>query len=163
MLIPDYRFKSYPESAALALVASTCYNYIMNTKQIGEITEAVIVAELLKRGYSVSRPVGDNQRYDLLLDVDGSIYKVQCKTAKIENDGGIQFNTASTYGHRGGGRRTYLGEVDFILAYCPGMDKVYWEQVSDDTPKAARTLYFKTVSVKTVLASSRELDSLPVR
>lgn len=39
---------------------------IMNTKTIGEISEMMVVARLAQKGFTVSRPVGDNQRYDAI-------------------------------------------------------------------------------------------------
>jgi hypothetical protein len=38
---------------------------------VGLRTEAVILAELLRRGYQVLVPFGVNQRYDLVIDLDG--------------------------------------------------------------------------------------------
>ncbi len=40
----------------------------MNTKQVGDETEARIIAALIGEGYSVSVPFGDNDRCDLVLD-----------------------------------------------------------------------------------------------
>jgi len=41
----------------------------MNTKQIGDETEARIIAALIAEGHSVSVPFGDNDKYDLVLDI----------------------------------------------------------------------------------------------
>ena len=49
----------------------------MNPKEKGEITEYIIIAQLLKDGFSVSKPCGDSQRYDLLVDVESKILKIQ--------------------------------------------------------------------------------------
>ena len=145
----------------MRLEAYTC---LMNTKHKGEISESVIVAELLKLGYSVSRPVGDNQRYDLILDVNGVLYKVQCKTASLMSGGdSVQFQTASTYAHRGGARKGYVGQVDLIMAYSPHNDEVYWEWVDTETPTCARSLYLNESKKRTsrrVLAEDRLLNKL---
>jgi hypothetical protein len=44
---------------------------------VGQRTEAVILAELVKRGYRVLLPFGINYRYDLVLDLDGRFLRVQ--------------------------------------------------------------------------------------
>lgn len=56
-----------------------------------------MLAELVKRGYSILLPFGVNQRYDLVIETRGQFLKVQCK----------------------------VGEVDFFAVYCPETDGVY--------------------------------------
>lgn len=41
----------------------------MLSKNKGELVEAVVLAELMKREIAVSLPFGDNQRYDMILDI----------------------------------------------------------------------------------------------
>lgn len=134
----------------------------MNTKQIGELSEAFIVAKLLEAGYSVSRPIGDNQRYDLIIDSDGELYKVQCKTANVEANGSISFPLCSTYAHRGGARKNYLNQVDFVMAYCSETGEVYWEEVGPESPNTKRTLRMtESKMVKDyILAEERTLEKL---
>ena len=40
----------------------------MNSKDKGDIAEAFVTARLLEMGNSVSKPFGDNQRYDIIVD-----------------------------------------------------------------------------------------------
>jgi hypothetical protein len=51
-----------------------------NTKSTGDISEAVVMAEFLKAGFPVLLPFGDNQRYDMVVEVSGRLLRVQCKT-----------------------------------------------------------------------------------
>ena len=51
----------------------------MNSKDKGNIGEAIMLAEFIKRGIQVSIPFGDNARYDLIIDLNGKLYKVQVK------------------------------------------------------------------------------------
>lgn len=53
----------------------------MHTKQIGDISEAMVAAVLLRSGRVILKPIGDNQRYDLVIDNNGKFLRVQCKTA----------------------------------------------------------------------------------
>lgn len=96
----------------------------MNSKNIGEKTEAIILAHLIKKNYSVSLPFGDNQRYDMIVDKgDGKLLRGQCKTGKYKN-GIIVFNACSidrdTYK-----RENYKGQIEIFLVYCPQLDKIY--------------------------------------
>ncbi|WP_420460258.1 group I intron-associated PD-(D/E)XK endonuclease [Neolewinella sp.] len=53
----------------------------MLTKQRGDIAEQAVVLEALKRGWGVCRPIGDYLPYDLVLDIDQSLYRIQVKYA----------------------------------------------------------------------------------
>lgn len=98
----------------------------MNPKAKGELTQAIVVAALLKRGVSVSVPYGDNQRYDLILDVSGKLLKAQVKTSVYDGvSGKIFFPVCSSYAHRGGKRKSYHGSVNCFLTYSPETRKVY--------------------------------------
>lgn len=58
-----------------------------DTSSKGSYAEARITAELLKRGYAVSIPLSHETRYDLILDREGHLEKVQCKYT--ESDGKV--------------------------------------------------------------------------
>ena len=64
---------------------------MLNSKQIGNVTEVECMLAFLKLGYNVLQPYGDCERYDFVADVNGKFYKIQCKTAK-ESNGTIEFN-----------------------------------------------------------------------
>jgi hypothetical protein len=103
----------------------------MNTKQIGERSEGVILGALLKIGKTVLMPFGDNQRYDLVVDTDGVFTRIQCKTAAYIR-GAVRFKTCSSTAHRkNGGTKDYIGSADMFAVYCPALDKVYLVPVRD--------------------------------
>ena len=53
----------------------------MDTKLKADIAESAVVTELLKRGFKVLRPVGDRLPYDLGIDLEGRIFRIQVKSA----------------------------------------------------------------------------------
>lgn len=55
----------------------------MDTKQIGNLTELQCITRFYELGYSVSIPYGDSEKYDFILDINGNLYKLQCKHATI--------------------------------------------------------------------------------
>lgn len=94
-------------------------------KTVGENSEAQVIAAMLRADEVVLIPFGDNQRYDLVLDRQGTFVRVQVKTGRIR-EGAIRFATASsgsTTGHRT--RLTYQGAADIFAVYCPENDKCY--------------------------------------
>lgn len=104
----------------------------MNTKQIGDTSEAVVLAALIRRGYSVSIPFGDNDPYDLVVDGAESLLRVQVKTGWLE-EGCVRFKTASktTAGGQRVDRDYTAGEVDGFAVRCRDSDVLYWVPVED--------------------------------
>jgi PD-(D/E)XK endonuclease len=49
----------------------------MDTKLKGDVAEQTVILESLKKGWGVSRPVGDRMPYDLVVDINGKLVKVQ--------------------------------------------------------------------------------------
>jgi hypothetical protein len=76
---------------------------------VGDRTEAIIIAALVRRGYRVLRPLSANQRYDLVLDLEGEFLRVQCKTGRLRN-GAVVFA---------------VDEADVFLVHCPATDRIY--------------------------------------
>jgi PD-(D/E)XK endonuclease len=106
---------------------------------VGQRTEAAILSELVRRGYAVLLPFGVNQRYDLVLDLDGRFVRCQCKTGRFI-DGAIQFPTRSTRSNsRGFTKHGYVGDADFFLVYCAQNRRIYAVPV-DDAPGDAMRL-----------------------
>lgn len=101
----------------------------MNPKAKGERTEGIILAALLRKGFAVSIPFGNNQRYDLIVDDGTRLLKAQCKTACVVN-GCVSFRAYSVNGFTGA-RTNYTGQADIFLVYCPQTDQVYRVPVAD--------------------------------
>jgi hypothetical protein len=100
---------------------------------IGQRTEAVILAEFVKRGYSVLMPFGHNHRYDFVLDLDGEYVRVQCKTGRLRN-GAVEFAAQSIrVNSRQAVRRHYRGQIDVFAVYCPDTDRVYVVPIDEAT------------------------------
>ncbi len=92
---------------------------------VGQRSEGAIIAELVRRGYHVLVPFGVNQRYDLVIDVDGRFVRAQCKTGRLRA-GSVVFATRSVLSNtRRSICRDYAGQADLFLVYCPETDGVY--------------------------------------
>ncbi len=102
-----------------------------NTKLVGDISEANVMAALLEAGYSIAVPFGENQRYDLIAERDGMFLRVQVKTGRLRN-GVILFNGYSSHSHRKGvSCRRYAGDVDLFGIYCRQNETVYLVPIAD--------------------------------
>jgi hypothetical protein len=105
-----------------------------NPKAVGERSEGIVLGELIRLGCPVSLPFGNNQRYDLIVDEQGVLVRVQVKTAHW-HEGSIMFKTSSVNGFTGK-HRTYEGQADVFMSYSPHTDKVYRVPVSECGPSA---------------------------
>jgi len=95
----------------------------MNSKDIGNITEAKIISKFLESGYTVAPVFGDNARYDLIIDINDELFRVQCKTGRIR-EGRMSFNTSSVSPFTNK-QNNYIGQIDFFAVYCPDNGKYY--------------------------------------
>jgi hypothetical protein len=97
-----------------------------DTKSVGDISELRVASALAELGFAVSKPLGENQRYDLIADDGERLQRVQVKTGRIRN-GVIVFNCCSTHGHRRNSVKTrpYTGQIELLAVYCPETEKVY--------------------------------------
>jgi PD-(D/E)XK endonuclease len=92
---------------------------------VGDRTEAIVIAALIRRGYRVLTPLSSNQRYDLVLELGASFLRVQCKTGRLRN-GAVLFSTRSCRSNRNGTYvRSYTDEADVFLVHCPDTDRIY--------------------------------------
>ncbi len=97
----------------------------MNPKRKGETTEAIIISEMMKRGFDVSVPFGENTRYDLVLDKGKELKRVQCKTGRLKGDV-VKFNTASTTSnYTETVEKDYSEQVDLFIVSCYENDGLY--------------------------------------
>jgi hypothetical protein len=108
-----------------------------NPKEVGEKTEAAILNHFIQKGVPVSIPWGNNQRYDMIIEVDGKLLRAQCKTGKYSK-GVVSFPTASKAS--GKERKVYTGQIDCFLVYCEALNKVYKIDIKDAPNKNVMSL-----------------------
>ena len=85
---------------------------MLNSKQIGNVTEMEAMLAFLKLGYNVLTPYGDCERYDFVADING----------KFGAEEGIEFSCRSS--HRAEGKcineRYSAKDVDFFATTYNG-------------------------------------------
>jgi hypothetical protein len=102
---------------------------------VGERSEAVILAAFVERGFLVLLPWGNNQRYDMVLDLGDHVLRVQCKTGRLKN-GAIGFSARSVRCNtKQILTRSYHGEIDYFAVYCPETRGIYLVACDDETPQ----------------------------
>lgn len=111
------------------------------TKIKGLVNELKCHTYFTALGYNLSVPLGEDCRYDFIVDVDGFLIKIQAKTSRLDNNG-IIFSTKSSYKTSTGTvNKSYSEEeIDFFATIYK--DECYLIPVSQ-TGKAEKKLLFK--------------------
>ena len=64
---------------------------MINTKQVGNITEVQCMLKFMELGFNVLTPFGDCERYDFVVDIYGNFIRVQVKTSQSVDESGDAF------------------------------------------------------------------------
>ena len=90
---------------------------ILTTKEKGDVVEIACILELKKLGITVSIPFGESAPYDIVADINGRLYKIQCKSSTFE-DGCISFSCKTVhYNTKFRKTESYIGKIDFFMTY----------------------------------------------
>ena len=93
----------------------------------GDLGQAMIMADALKKGYKVALPLGEDWRYDLILLKDGKLLRIQCKY--VESANGVIKVRCETHD----GRSYYKykqTDLDYIAVYDKTSDRCYYVNCS---------------------------------
>ena len=93
------------------------------TKTKGDIGQVKVMGDLLTRGYKVALPLGEDWRYDLIVDKNNKLLRIQCKY--VESINGVIKVRCET--HDGRNYYKYKPEdLDYLAVYDKITDKCYY-------------------------------------
>lgn len=103
----------------------------LSTQQKGIITEMQVATYLLTLGYNVSQPLSQDSKYDLIVDINGILLRLQVKTARLASSNSITFNCRSTTTNVRNcqSRRYNIDDVDYFATFWNG--KAYLVPISE--------------------------------
>ncbi len=93
------------------------------TKTKGDLGQAMVMADALKRGYKIALPLGEDWRFDLIVMKGEELLRVQCKY--VESTKGVIKVRCETHD----GRSYYRykqNDLDYIAVYDKITDKCYY-------------------------------------
>ena len=103
----------------------------LTPSQKGAAAEAAITAAVIQLGLTVLRPLCEGRRYDLIIDLEPELLRVQCKLARRTGGGlaiGLQTSRCTPRGYV---RTSYSPtEIDAIGAYAPDLRRCYLLPIS---------------------------------
>ena len=94
----------------------------LTSKEKGNLTELQCLTAFYERGIKVSLPYGENCRYDMIIDVNNHLLRVQCKTSNFVSDECFKFSCRSTRVNSNGcyERRYTKDEIDLFATFYQG-------------------------------------------
>ncbi len=138
----------------------------METKQLGNLTQLQCITRFYELGYSVSVPYGDSEKYDMILDINGKLYKLQAKHAKefYTEDNQLSYIKMKTSWQSGYTKQSQYhtnkyskNEIDFFVTYFQG--KNYLIPVEEcSTEKVLRILPPKNGQIKGISFLKNYID-----
>jgi len=90
-----------------------------DTNRKGDIAELAVAKKFLELGYWVSYPFGDDAPYDLVVDIDGELKRVQVKHLKPTKHNVLMFRLHSDSG------KPYKETTDLMAGYNPENGGIY--------------------------------------
>lgn len=111
-----------------------------NSKRSGEISEAAFLHKAISMGFRVTKPWGDSERYDFVLDSGKRLWRVQIKCTATLHAGGYHIQPIHyVYGER---KLVYTeDEIDVLAAHIVPLNVWYVVPVQALAQGASLRLY----------------------
>jgi hypothetical protein len=113
----------------------------LTPSQKGAVAEAAITAAAIQLGLTVLRPLCEGRRYDLMIDLEPELLRVQCKLARHLE--GVLFVSLQTCRHtpRGYVRTSYsAAEIDAVGVYSPELRSCFLVPICEVSGRRAMHL-----------------------
>ena len=102
-------------------------------KSLGEWVEVCFLERTTERGFTVSRPWGDNARYDFVVDSGSRLWRVQVRSSARPDAGVFRIATGS-----GAHKRPYTArEIDLLAALVVPRRVWYLIPIQEIVPRAS--------------------------
>jgi PD-(D/E)XK endonuclease len=129
-----------------------------NTKRTGERSEAAFLYQASQRRFAISKPWGDSERYDFILDnrpqPQVHLFRIQIKCTDCLRAGAYETRATYTVGKR---RAVYTKrDIDFIAAHVVPLNIWYIIPVEVCTPQPMLRFYPHRQAKKMRLEKYRE-------
>jgi hypothetical protein len=130
-------------------------------KAKGDLAEIMVAADLLRRGYKIAIPYGEDWDYDLILCRDGKLERVQVKYAR--SDGAVVevrcYSHSLTNGKVRATKYYSAATVDWIAVYDLTTDRCYYVPASElGDGRAVLSLRIQPARNNQVIGIRRAID-----
>lgn len=122
------------------------------TTDKGDIGVAMVIADLLKHGYSVFMPVSATSPFDLLAEENGIYLRIQVKYRTMKNDVICAQAYTATVTTKRNNARVNL-DFDVLAIYCPETDKCYFLR---------RDEFQNTITLRTIAPKNNQKTNINI-
>ena len=99
----------------------------MTTSEKGEIAVAKVIIKCMELGYTPSRPIKEQSRYDLIIDTGEKLLRAQVKYCDCKLDDSYIVTLTRKTNSRHTKKRIYnISEIDILLVYIKELDCICW-------------------------------------
>lgn len=119
----------------------------MNSRQQGNIGIGQAIAYFAIRQWPAFSPLSDMQRYDLIVDIEGKLNRVEVKTSTLQKpNGSWEFNLRTFGGNQSWNKvvkSVSAEDADMLFLHCIGADSYFMptEVVKDKSTITVGNLY----------------------
>jgi PD-(D/E)XK endonuclease len=117
------------------MARTSCYS-----KRKGEMAELIFVVKATSMGFAVCKPYGNGEAYDLVVEANGRLLRIQVKSAFTSQRWGYSVAVSRQGQHRHTVQYT-ADEIDFVAAYVVPHDAWYIVPVGEIVSRAHIRLY----------------------
>jgi hypothetical protein len=106
----------------------------LETNHVGDVAEQAVILKALQRNWGVSRPIGNSLPYDLVIDVEGELRKIQVKSAWLDETSGnylIDCRRTKTNRRKMLRSRYESNDFDFAIVFIPPVNVFYVLPIRD--------------------------------
>ena len=111
-----------------------------NTKRTGELSEAAFLLKAEPLGFHLTKPWGDSERYDFILDTGPRLWRVQVKCTEVLRARG--YDVQPIYCIYGQGKVVYTADdIDVLAVHILPLDVWYILPIDAFTPNKRLRFY----------------------
>jgi len=110
------------------------------SKRKGLIAELIFVVKAASMGFAVSKPYGDCEPYDVIIEANGRVFRIQVKSVFTTSRWGYSISVARNRQHKPVVQYSPQ-EIDFVAAYVVAHDAWYIIPVAEIANRAHIRLY----------------------
>lgn len=125
----------------------------MKPKEKGDLAAANAIAYFMTNGYEVCLPIGDKRPYDLVVEQDGTLFRVQVKYAGFYKDAGKYKAALRTMGGNQSfhtAKKYHDDDFDLLFVYVENGRKflVPWNELKNRNSVSIEASKFSRYEVK---------------
>lgn len=100
------------------LLNETVHPANLTNRQRGHLAELAFMRKVASLGFSVAKPWGEGERYDLIVRVENVCWRVQVKSVLAKTQCKLHYRIKTSVGDTRKGYAFYsANEIDFLVAY----------------------------------------------